>query len=358
MIVRLARAGRLLLSALLLLLSVGLLWAPGALAQDAEPRLSAGQRVYDQTGSSLTEQQRADLQQRLIALKAGTGADGLVLVRARDADPEQTLEQVEALQQQRVQATGADQDTAFALLINRNPDDPKDGRAGIFVGSTHDDGNVPRGEQENIVSGALIPPLRDGDVYASLTAGIDRLGSSIRDGPPQSAFQKWAAGAARVWVPLTTVVLALVAAALAARFSRDRPRGHRAPVAPTTRRPTNLSTAIGAALASGGPRGDIVQGVVLELAGRGALALEPEPDARSKKDPSLRVRLQDPGLVGDPVEGVVPGLNWRAGPTVVWWTARRCRGWAVLLVRSRTPRAGSSWSDVGWRRTPRPRARC
>ncbi|MBW0093642.1 TPM domain-containing protein, partial [Pseudonocardia sp. KRD-188] len=186
--------------------------APAALAQedDVFPGLEPGVRVYDETGSSLTPAQTADLQGRLDALRA-TGADAVVLVRALDASSDDTFDQVEALQQAWAARTGADQDTAVAILVNRNPDDPTDARAGVFVGRTFDDGNVPQDEQEAIVEDALIPPLRDGDVHGSLVAGIGRLSDSIRFGPPVSAAEQWAASASRSWLPTAAVVAALVA---------------------------------------------------------------------------------------------------------------------------------------------------
>jgi uncharacterized membrane protein YgcG len=158
-----------------------------AQGNDQFSNLEAGTRVYDETGSSLTTEQVAQIERQLEDLEA-VDANVVVMVRALDATPEQTLEQVEALQQAWVAETGANQDNAVAILINRNPDDPNDARAGIYVGSFFDDGNVPRDEQEAIVTDALIPPLRDGDVFGSLMASLDRLETSIVEGPPQSAI--------------------------------------------------------------------------------------------------------------------------------------------------------------------------
>src|SRR5215203_4680974 len=63
-----------------------------ALAQegDAFPLLEPGRRVYDETTTSLTPDQVADLEQRLNDLGA-IGADAIVYVRAVDATPDETL---------------------------------------------------------------------------------------------------------------------------------------------------------------------------------------------------------------------------------------------------------------------------
>lgn len=308
---------RLLLVALLVVL--GLLTAAPAWAQDPEdfPGLDPGRRVYDRTGSSLSPDQAGRLTSQLTALRQ-VGADAVVLVRALDADSDDTYDQVEALQQAWAAATGADQDTAVAVLVNRNPDDPTDARAGIFVGRTYQDGNVPEDEQRAIVEDALIPPLREGDVYGGVSAALDRLGSSIRNGPPVSAFDRWAADTANGWVPVAAVVLAVVAlgATLLLFGRRSRPGG---PVraTPTTRRPGDLSPAVVERLVTGGSTGQAVQAVLLELAGRGALAIEPETEGGTWTEPTVRARLLDRGLVRGEIEETVwdrlAGLSERGG---------------------------------------------
>ena len=284
---------------------------------DGFPGLEAGQRVYDETGTSLTPDQVADLEQRLADLKS-IGADAIVYVRALDATPDETLDQVEALQQAWVQTSGADQDTAAAIVINRNPTDPEDARAGIYVGSTFDDGNVPRDEQRAIVNQALIPPLRDGDVHASLAAGLDRLESSIRFGPPQGAFEAWAAEAGSSWFPWLGVGLAMAGFAAARALFQRRQTTTLPEQPPTISRPGNLTPALAGALANGSPQASAVPATLLDLAARDAVDIEPESEGGTFSKPAIQVRLVDRRLVSDDVEAALWGeLERRADEGVV-----------------------------------------
>jgi uncharacterized membrane protein YgcG len=292
--------------ALALLVVISVLVGTPALAQDAEsfPDLDPARHVYDQTGSSLDAAQVADVEQRVDRLSAA-GADVVVVVRALDASSDDTFDQVEALQQEWVLISGSDQDRAAAVLVNRNPDDPTDARAGLFVGRTFAEGNVPEDEQVDIVEDALIPPLRDGDVRGGLVAALDRLESSIRSGPPVSAFDRFAAGAASSWLPWTAIGLAAVGLVASLVLHRGRSRTHRGPQEPTTRRPDDLSPALGGALVAGGPPMQVVPAVLLDLAGRGALVIEAESEGGWASSPKVRVRLVDRGRVRDDVERAV-----------------------------------------------------
>ncbi|WP_214402634.1 DUF2207 family protein [Pseudonocardia lacus] len=291
---------------LTLLVAASALMGTPALAQDAEafPDLDPARHVYDQTGSSLDAAQLRDVEGAVERLGAA-GADVVVVVRALDADSDDTFDQVEALQQEWVRVTGTDQDRAVAVLVNRNPDDPTDARAGLFVGRTYAEGNVPEGEQRDIVEDALIPPLREGDVRGGLVAALDRLESSIRSGPPVSAFDRFAADASRGWLPWTAIGLAAAGLVAALLLHRGRSRGNRGAQEPTTRRPDDLSPALGGALVAGGPPMQVVPAVLLDLAGRGAVAIEAESEGGWASSPKVRVRLIDGGAVRDGVERAV-----------------------------------------------------
>lgn len=295
------------LAVLTVLLVLAWLPAAPALAQDAEVfgGLEAGRGVYDGTGTSLTGAQFADLEARIGGVRAA-GADVVVWVRALDASSDETFDQVEALQQAWVRQTGANQDTAAAILVNRSPADPGDARAGIFVGRTFAEGNVPEDEQRAIVEDALIPPLREGDVHAALAAALDRLGSSIRTGPPVSAFDRFAAGVANGSLPWGAIGTALAALAGALGLYARRSRTDRPAQEPTTTRPGELPPAVAGALVAGTPTVQVLPAVLLDLAGRGAVAIEAEDgEGGWASSPRVRVRLVDRGRLRDDVERAV-----------------------------------------------------
>jgi uncharacterized membrane protein YgcG len=278
--------------------------SPSAMGQaqdDTFPNLEAGTRVYDETGSSLTAEQVAEIDQQLRDLEA-VDANVIVMVRALDATPAETLDQVEALQQAWVAETGANQDNAVAILINRNPDDPHDARAGIYVGSTFDDGNVPRGEQEAIVTDALIPPLRDGDVFGSLMSALDRLETSIVEGPPRSALETWVSGAASSWVPWVGLVAALAGIGASLGIFRTRRQIAAPEQRPTLTRPGTLPPALAGALAIGAPQASAIPAIILDLATRRALAIEPESEGGFFSRPKIQIRLVDRGPLQDDIE--------------------------------------------------------
>jgi uncharacterized protein (TIGR04222 family) len=293
---------------------VGLSWLAGvpASAQDTAPAqdsesfgdLDPARHVYDTTGTALDPAQVADLERRIADLRP-VGADVVVYVRALDASPDDTFDQVEALQQAWAGVSGTNQDGAGAILVNRAPDDPTDARAGIFVGRTFAEGNVPEDEQRAIVEDALVPPLREGDVHGSLVAALDRLGSSIRSGPPVSDFDRFAAGAANSWLPWASIGLAAVGLAVALVLYGRRSRTDRRAPEPTTSRPGDLSPALAGALVAGGPPPQVVPAVLLDLAGRGALAIEAEHEGGVVTSPKVRIRLVDKRAVEDGVERAV-----------------------------------------------------
>ncbi|MEJ7837748.1 MAG: TPM domain-containing protein [Thermomicrobiales bacterium] len=268
-----------------------------ASAQEASsfPGLNLDQRVYDETGSSLTAEQVVELNAQLDVLLAN-GAEVIVLVRELDASPEETLDQVEALQQAWVATTGTNQDNAAAILINRNPNDANDARAGIFVGSTYDDGNVPEDEQRAIVDDELIPPLRDGDVFGSLIDGLDRLDSSIRNGPPKSGFEQWSSDAGSSWLPWAGLLIAIPGGLFSASAFRSRQTISRTEMPPTTDRPGDLAPALAGALVLGGGQPSAIPATLLGLAERGAVAIEPESEGGTFSSPKVQVRLLDESL--------------------------------------------------------------
>jgi uncharacterized membrane protein YgcG len=331
-----------------------LLHAPGIAAQDTTsfPPLQAEQQVYDETGRSLSGEQAAALRQQIDGL-ASIGASVVVYVRALDATPEETLEQVEALQQAWVAAAGVDQETAVAILINRNPDDPNDARAGIFVGRTYNEGNVPEDEQRAIVDDALIPPLRDGDVYGSASSALERLDSSIRNGPPKSAFEVWSRDAGESWLPWVMVAAAVAGIVPVVRTNRQVRALKREPPPPTTVRPGDLSPAMAGALVAGSPQPSATPAMVLDLAARGALAIEPERDDGVFRQDRIQVRLLDRERINDEIEAALwNDLESRADDGVVSSKelGRLAQKGSEIRNLLRDGMRGAGWLDDGYNR--------
>lgn len=268
------------------------------------PELQANQRVYDATGGSLTEAEVTALEARVSNLQS-IGADVVLYVRELDATPEETLDQVEALQQAWVAATGADQDTAVAILINRDPNDPESARAGIFVGKTYNDGNVPDGEQRKIVDDSLIPPLRDGDVYGSFSDALTHLERSIVEGPSQNGFVTWSEDAGESWAPWAGLAAAVAAVGGAFSLFGKRQKTQLQPLPPTTTRPDSRTPALGASLAQGGATSSAIPATILDLAARNALDIEQESEGGRFSSPKVQLRLLDASLVNDEVERTV-----------------------------------------------------
>lgn len=316
-----------------------------ASAEDTFPLLAGGERVLDETGTSLDAGQAAELRRMLDELP---GADAVVYVRELDADPDDTFDQVEALQQQWAARPGGDEDVAVAILVNRQPGDPTEARAGLFVGRTFDDGDVPPGEAEEIVDDAIIPPLRDGDVYGGLAAGVERLGDTIRFGPTQNGFERWAAGA--TWLPWAAHGVAAAILLIAFGLFQGRRTARVVEARPSTRRPGDLPPVLAGALALGSVPSAATQAVLLDLAVRGALAVEPVPAGGMFSSPRVQIRLLDRGVVRDDVERAVwENLEEHAEGDVVSGTGLQQvthDGGAVsAAVREQLVEAG--WYDPG-----------
>lgn len=271
--------------------------------------LTAGQRVYDRTGSSLSSSDAAEIERRLDALRTDTGADVIAYVRELDADSDDTLDQVEALQQAWVAATGADQNIAGAILINREPGTDDEARAGVFVGATYDDGNVPRDEQEAIVEDALIPPLRDGNVAGSLNAGIDRLSSSIRNGPPTGALDDFAAGPGSTWLPWAGLAATLLGLTGVSSVFRKRSKPTVGQQPGTTLRPDHhTDPAVVTALVHKGALPSAVPATVLAMAAADALSIEQEKQPGKFDKGTVQIRMLDQSKVNGEVQQAVWGM--------------------------------------------------
>lgn len=277
----------------------------------ALPDLTLDRQVYDLTGSSLSPEQATSIQARIDQIERH-GASVVVVVRNLMATPEETLDQVEQMQQAWVAATGVNQDTAVAILINRNPDDLNDARAGIFVGRTYHDGNVPESELRAIVEQALIPPLRHGDVNGSLTNGLIMLEDRILNGPPpktRNGFERFSDRVTESWLPSGIVaMIGVLGVGLILPLRNRLPKTRQSQPPATTDRPGSLTPALAGALVAGGPQASAIPATILDLARRGALRIESETEKGTFSSPKILVRLVDESVIRDEVEVAV----WKA----------------------------------------------
>ncbi|MGB3761966.1 MAG: TPM domain-containing protein [Ornithinimicrobium sp.] len=280
--------------------------------------LTAEQQVYDETGTSITADGEAEIDGRIREIERQENIEIVAYVRALDASPEDTLDQVADLQEQWSSAAGVDDERTVAILVNRNPEDPEDARAGIYAGAELADGPLPEDDQADIVERGLIPPLTGGDVTGSFIGGLDEVEATLQRGTTPNAFERWAGSAGGTWAPWVSLVGALAGLMAALRIFRKRVSVTVPEQSPTTRRPGDLAPAVGGALAVGGPVGSALPATVIDLAGRGVLRIEPESDAvpedprgqeqgEEAKVEAVQIRLAEPGALRVPVEKVV----WR-----------------------------------------------
>lgn len=286
----------------MVLVLLAALLAPAASAAAAPPPLPADQRLVD-TAGALSPSQAGDVRARLETL-ASAGTDPVVVVREREATAEQALEQVEDLQQAWVEATGADQDVAVAVLVDLAPPGGTP-RVGVYVGRALREGALPDDVLRDVVADAR-EPVRDGDVHRGLVVALDRLEAAVRAGPPEpSAAERAADRAAATWLPWTLLTAAAAGLVVTLRTFSGRPRVERTWPRPTRQRPDALPPALGASLALGSPAPSTVPAVVVDLAGRGALAVEREEPLPERGSGTVGVRLLDRPRTADPVEAAV-----------------------------------------------------
>lgn len=285
---------------------LALLVPPAAADPGDFPGLLSGTHVRDGSGRSLSERQVDVLQRRLEDLQDRTGADVVVVVRDEDAGQDRTSVQVEDLRTSWASVDGVDEDDVVALLVNRRPGTDDRARVGLDVGSAYDGADdVPLRERQRIITGDLLPALREGDVAAAVDAATARLDRDISDGPPAAGGLR---GAVDRYPALPWSYAALVLAgwvALLVVWLR-RPRPTAPAMTPSPLRPDRTTPAwMAATLARNRLSVDVLPVALLSLATRGALVLEAQRTGPRRRRSSLGLRLLDGAVERDPVEDVV-----------------------------------------------------
>lgn len=339
----------------------------GILADSDEPPppfggLTAEHHVYDDTSDSLSADQRTSIEARIADIEQRDNIEIVAYVRGLDASPDDTLDQVADLQKQWASAADVNEERTVALLINRNPDDPNDARAGIYAGDELVDDLLTEDDQGDIVDEALIPPLTEGDVAVSLLDGLGQIDATLAGNATPDAFERWAASAGRTWVPWVSLGLSGLLALYALLVFRRRERAKVVKPPPSTVRPNDLAPAVGGALALGGAAATALPATIIDLAGRGVLVLEPDESQRDESeaeaDPGVKavqIRLIDEAGLRGPVDRAVwKELQDQAGAGVV-------RGKALTTASQQIkPVMAAVRYDLtqrGWMNPAAPRAR-
>jgi len=172
------------------LLVAALLIAPlPALAQPVVPALKA--RVTDLT-STLTAEQRAALEQKLASLEARKGSQvAVLLVPTTRPEP---IEQYSIRVVDQWKLGRKNVDDGVLLLV------AKDDRALRIEVGRGLEGAIPDAYAKRIIEEAITPRFREGNFYAGIEAGVDRIAKLV-DGEPMPPPTAPSPGGSSRWDP-------------------------------------------------------------------------------------------------------------------------------------------------------------
>ena len=274
-----------------------------ALAASGYGQPAPGRHIYDRAGL-LTPTEMANLERRAAAVQRA-GAPTVVYLQARNADYNATYQDAQSLMADWSVESKPGAKDGLVIFMNLEPGNLRHGQVALYAGATHfAGGRLPEYELQRIYSQVMRPLLASGWTAAGLGAGLDAAAHDLTYGPPPAPqpdpVQQAAAGFARWPLNVLAALIALVLAAFTLRAWQARPRAGIPPL--TTTPPNDLSPALAGALVAGRVGDAQIVATLLDLARRGAIAIE--PDAPKK----VRVRLVDRGLVQGGVEDSV----WRS----------------------------------------------
>ncbi|MBX5446378.1 TPM domain-containing protein [Sphaerobacter sp.] len=276
-----------------------------------------GQHIYDTTGL-LTPDEIADLEARAAAVEAA-GAPIVVYLQARDASQSETEAEARALMDAWDVQSAPGAHDGVVMFFNLRPGNLRRGQVFIYAGEKHyDGGNLPESELQRIIDEEMIPLLRDNQTAEGIGAGLDAIAHSLTNGPPKQPVHKWLARLVTAGrFSIANIVSAAVGmfmflVGLATYQARSISRS---PVVPTTKKPDDTPPAIAGALVSGRVIHHQLEATLIDLAQRGALAIEPAGGG------TVQLRLVDRSRIKAPFElalwtslelasrgtGVVPG---------------------------------------------------
>jgi uncharacterized membrane protein YgcG len=307
--------------------------APAASGASCSAQPIPGQHIYDCAGI-LTPGEIASLETHAAAVERA-GAPTVVYLQAKDATPDETVQDAANLMQRwNIESKPGAKD-GFVMLLNLQPGNLRHGAVGLYAGQKHFQSDLSQSELQRIVSDVMTPLLKNGDTAGGIAAGLDAVYDDLHPSPARQTAR--AIGT----VPFNSVSL-LFAGIVALLFARNRrPRGwQRQPFAmPTTTPPNDLRPAMVGALMQGKTTDGQMEATILDFAHRGLLTMEPAGTSE------MLIRLTGDGHDLDGYEAQVwqalSGLADAEG--VVWpgdmaqlrarWTAARGELRSDLLTR-------------------------
>lgn len=286
-------------------LLLSLLLVIGVAAQSDFGQPVPGQRVYDRAGA-LSAEQIASLEQRAAAAE-DAGAPAFIFLQARDTDYDATVDDARNLMDEWDIQSAPEARDGVVIFFNLQPDDLAHGDYSVVAGASLIDGNIPQRELDRITD-QMQPLLEDGDIGGAIALALDIIERDLREGPPPppppSTIERFSDDIAGGVFSILNIIAVAVTAAAAWLIAQAFPkrRASNAPVHPATAPPDNLPPALAGALVTGSVTDANIAATILDLAARGALAIE--PDGKNK----VRVHLLDESLVRTGFEQGV----WRA----------------------------------------------
>jgi len=270
-------------------------FALAAAAMPATAPVSASpdstRHVYDNAGV-LAPPEVADLERRAHAIQR-LGHPVVVYLATKRRSYEETVDDARGLMDSWDVESRPGARDGVVVLINLRPGRPKRGTYAVVVGEELIQGRIPQQELDTIAS-EMRPRLRMRKFGEAIALGLDRIERDLREGPPPppppSPAQRFAGAVASdpaSPMNVASVAMAALGILLAIRWTpRRRESSFESSAAAP---PSELPPALAAALANGHADAWGVAATILDLAKRGALAIEQEPEKKEE----ARVRLLD-----------------------------------------------------------------
>jgi uncharacterized membrane protein YgcG len=307
-----------------------LLAALAARGADDLDRPSPERHVYDLAGV-LTNNEVADLEARARAIHQ-LGHPIVIYLHKKEATYEKTVRDARRLMDAWDVQSAPEAHDGLVLLFNLKPSDPAHGSYALVAGKALIESRLPQYELDR-VAGAMRPLLGADHVRGAIAGALDRIAEDVRRGPPAaprpSASQRFARQvAAGPLSPfnLAAILIAGIATWLTARGgSRGRPELR---VSSAAEPPSALAPALAGALATGYVDDADVAATILDLAKRGALAIEPEGKRQA------RIRLIDASVAR-------PGYERR-----LWEILKSRANDAGIIASKQMARLQTDWSEV------------